>query len=246
MRNSGKQVWSSVSTVLCWLLPVLGCCGLQAEDWPQFRGPGSGGVSHSPQSLPGQPARDQQLQWQVQLPGGHSSPVIAGSRLFLTGVDGEDLVMLSLDRATGRQLWKQKVPWETKEKFHTTGSLAQSTPVTDGEVVVGFFGSSGLHAWTVDGQPLWSLRMGPFANDFGAGSSPVIDGERVVLVQDHDVDSFIAVYDRRTGRQLWRQDRSEFLRNYATPLIWNVGGRRQIVVLATLRIVSYEIGRAHV
>ena len=193
MRNSGKQVWSSVSTVLCWLLPVLGCSGLQAEDWPQFRGPGSGGVSHSSRSLPGQPARDQQLQWQVQLPGGHSSPVIAGSRLFLTGVDGEDLVMLSLDRATGRQLWKQKVPWETKEKFHTTGSLAQSTPVTDGEVVVGFFGSSGLHAWTVDGQPLWSLRMGPFANDFGAGSSPVIDGERVVLVQDHDVDSFIAV-----------------------------------------------------
>lgn len=211
------------------------------EDWPQFRGPGSGGVSHAQRALPGQPARDQQLQWQVTLPTGHSSPVIAGERIFLTGVDGEDLVMLSLERASGKLLWRQKVPWETKEKFHTTGSLAQSTPVTDGEVVIGFFGSSGLHAWTVAGEPLWSVRMGPFANDFGAGSSPVIEGERVVMVQDHDVDSFIAVYDRRSGRQIWRQDRSEFLRNYATPLIWNVNGRRQIVVLATLRIVSYDL-----
>ena len=131
-----------------------------AEDWPQFRGKGSGGVSHEQRALPGQPARDQQLHWQVTLPTGHSSPVIAGERIFLTGVDGEDLVMLCLERSTGRQLWRRQVPWETKEKFHTTGSLAQSTPVTDGEVVIGFFGSSGLHAWSVSGESLWSVRMG--------------------------------------------------------------------------------------
>ena len=59
---------------------------VSGEDWPQFRGPGSGGVSHAQRALPGQPARDHQLQWQVTLPTGHSSPVIAGERMFLTGV----------------------------------------------------------------------------------------------------------------------------------------------------------------
>jgi outer membrane protein assembly factor BamB len=228
------------------LLLLLNCCvlpsvGLRADDWPQFRGPGASGIGESTKPLPVHVSRDEGVVWKTALPTGHSSPAIHGDRIFVTGVEGQDLVTMGLDRSSGAVLWKKSVPWDTLEKFHTTGSLAQSSPATDGNIVISFFGSSGLHAFDRDGNLLWSQRMGPFRNDFGAGSSPVIDGDRVVLVQDHDLDSFIAVFDKQTGRELWRRDRSEFLRNYATPVIWNVEGKKQIVVLATLRIVAYDL-----
>jgi outer membrane protein assembly factor BamB len=231
-----------VSQVLlvCILAPLL-ASPIHAEDWPQFRGPGASGVSRSLKALPVRIGPEENVLWKQKLPTGHSSPAIHGGRLFLTGVDGEQLVTMAIDCTTGEMLWKQPAPHVTKEKIHTTGSLAQSSPAADGEVVISFFGSSGLLAYSPEGKLLWSQQMGPFRNDFGAGSSPVIDGNRVILVQDHDEESFIAVFDKLTGRELWRKPRPEFLRNYATPVIWTVEGRKQVVVLATLRITAYDL-----
>ena len=217
------------------------CAPVSAEDWPQFRGPGASGVSQSLRPLPVRIGPEENVVWKQKLPPGHSSPAIHGGRLFLTGVDGEELVTMAVDCTTGEIVWKQPAPHVTKEKIHTTGSLAQASPAADAEVVISFFGSSGLLAYSPDGRLLWSKKMGPFRNDFGAGSSPVIDGNHVVLVQDHDEESFIAVFDKLTGRELWRKERPEFLRNYATPVIWTVEGRRQVVVLATLRITAYDL-----
>jgi outer membrane protein assembly factor BamB len=107
-------------------------------------------------------------------------------------------------------------------------------------MVVSLFGSAGLFAYDRAGQELWQLPMGPFNNDFGAGTSPIIVGDRVIVVQDHDTDSFLMSLDKRTGKQLWRTDRSEFPRNYCSPVIWEVDGRKQIVVAATLRVVGYD------
>lgn len=212
-----------------------------AEDWPQFRGKRSTGVSQSPRALPVNVAPDSEVVWKTKVPAGHSSPIISKDRIFLTAADGETLNTIALDRATGTILWEAPAPHEAMEKIHTTGSYAQSSPVTDGEVVVSFFGSSGLLAYDRSGKLLWSHRMGPFTNDFGAGSSPIIEGDLVILVQDHDTDSFIAAYNRLSGEQVWRTDRSEFTRNYATPVIWEVDGKKQIVVSATLRIVGYDL-----
>ena len=228
-----------------WLaaVPIFACClsSASADDWPQFRGPGSSGVSRSLRALPVRVGTDENVLWKQRLPTGHSSPAVHGGRIFLTGVDGEELVTLALDSTTGEVLWKQPAPYETKEKFHTTGSLAQSSPAADADVVISFFGSSGLHCYDHSGRLLWSQRMGPFRNDFGAGSSPILEDNRLVLVQDHDEDSFIAVFDKLTGRELWRKPRPEFLRNYATPVIWTVDGRKQVVVLATLKITAYDL-----
>ncbi|MFM7056818.1 MAG: PQQ-binding-like beta-propeller repeat protein [Planctomycetota bacterium] len=237
LRTVGRVSGTSIVIALSVALAA----AASAEDWPQFRGPGASGVSRSLQPLPTRIGPEENVLWKQKLPTGHSSPAIHGGRLFLTGVDGEELVTMAVDCTTGEVIWKRPAPNVTKEKIHTTGSLAQSSPATDGQVVISFFGSSGLLAYSPDGQLLWSKKMGPFRNDFGAGSSPVIDGDRVVLVQDHDEESFIAVFDKLTGREIWRKERSEFLRNYATPVIWTVEGRRQVVVLATLRITAYDL-----
>ncbi len=213
---------------------------VHAEDWLQFRGPAGSGISESKSKLPNALGPKEHVLWKADVPTGVSSPIVTKDRIFLTAVREKQLLTLGLDRLNGKVLWEAVAPYDTLENIHRTGSYAQSTPATDGDVVVSFFGSSGLHAYDRNGKPLWSHRMGPFKNDFGAGSSPIIVGDSVILVQDHDVDSFVASYDKRTGKLKWRADRSEFLRNYATPVVWEVDGKKEIVVSATLRIVGYD------
>jgi outer membrane protein assembly factor BamB len=208
--------------------------------WPQFRGPNASGLAPSTAPLPTRIGPDTNVVWKVALPPGHSSPVVLGDRIYLTGVREGKLVTIALERATGKVVWERVAPHQKLEQIHRIGSHAQPSPATDGEMVVSMFGSSGLIAYNAAGQELWKVPMGPFNNDFGAGTSPIISGDTVILVQDHDTDSFLLALDKRTGRQLWKTDRSEFPRNYCSPVIWEVAGKKQIVVAATLRVVGYD------
>ena len=214
---------------------------LHAGSWPQFRGPGGTGVADMDGPLPAQLGPKQNVIWKVALPPGHSSPVIYGDRIFVTAVRDKKLLTMGLDRKTGAVLWEVAAPYKQLERIHAIGSHAQSTPATDGKHVVSFFGSSGLLCYDVDGKLLWHRPMGPFKNILGAGSSPIIVGDRVILNQDHDLDSFILAVDLRTGNTIWKTDRSEFPVGYASPVIWNVNGKKQIVVAGTLRVVGYDL-----
>lgn len=210
-------------------------------DWPQFRGPLGRGIPRVDKPLPDEVGPDKNVVWKIDVPPGHGSPVVAGDRIFLTAARDGKLLTLALDRNNGKTLWEVEAPYEKLEAIHRVGSHAQSSPATDGERVVSFFGSSGLHCYDIFGKPLWSHRMGPFNNDFGAGSSPIIVGDRVILSQDHDTGSFVAAYDKVTGRELWRTERAEFARGYATPCVWENDGKSQIVVAGALRAIGYDL-----
>src|SRR5579863_252111 len=220
---------------------LLGLTGtLSADNWAQFRGPNARGWAERDEPLPDQISPETNVLWKTALPKGHSSPAIFGDRIYVTGeIDGE-LVTIALERSSGSILWQISAPHESLEVAHTTASHATPSPTTDGQVVVSFFGSCGLFCYDRDGKQLWHRAMGPFKNDFGAGSSPILVDGRVILCQDHDTDSFIMAVDKRTGETIWKTDRSEFPRNYCTPVIWEVAGKKQIVVAATLRIVGYD------
>lgn len=209
-------------------------------DWPQFRGGNATGRADSAK-LPTEIGPDSHVKWSVSLPPGHSSPVIHGDRIYVTAVRDGKLLTMALDRADGKTVWEAEAPHETLEEIHSIGSHAQSSPATDGERVVVFFGSSGLFCYAADGRLLWSHRMGPFKNDFGAGSSPIIVDDRVILCQDHDVGSFLAAYDKETGRELWKIDRKDVFRNYCTPVVWEVNNRKQVIVAATLRVMGFDV-----
>jgi len=222
------------------LLLVLLVPDIRAADWPQFRGPNCSGRADGP-GLPADIGPSTNVVWKTALPPGHSSPVVVGDRVYLTAVRDGKLLTLALDRGNGKVLWEAEAPTTTLEKVHKIGSHAQPSPAADGERVVSFFGSSGLFCYDRAGRALWNRPLGPFKNDFGAGSSPILVGDWVVLCQDHDQDSFLMALDKRTGKTVWKTDRSEFLRGYCTPVVWDSGGSKQLVVAGTLRVVGYDL-----
>ncbi len=213
-----------------------------SETWPQFRGPNSAARASSNKPLPIKIGPEESVQWKVELPPGHSSPIVHGNRIFVTAVRDKQLLTMCLDRSNGAVVWEKEAPHETLEDIHTIGSHAQCTPATDGERVVSFFGSCGAFCYAADsGKLQWSIPMGPFNNGFGAGNSPIIAGDKVIICQDHDTDSFLMAVDKKSGETLWKTNRSEFPRNYCSPIVWTVDGKPQIVVAATLRVVGYDI-----
>ncbi|HJT76985.1 MAG TPA: PQQ-binding-like beta-propeller repeat protein, partial [Gemmataceae bacterium] len=223
------------------LLALAAAAPAAASDWPQFRGPNCSGRAAADGPLPAEIGPTVNVRWKAAVPPGHSSPVIVGDRVYLTAERDRKLLTLALDRASGKVLWEAEAPAGPLEKIHHIGSHAQSTPAADAEGVVSFFGSYGMLCYDRAGKLLWQRPMGPFKNDFGAGSSPVLAGGRVLLCQDHDQDSFLMALDRHTGATVWKTDRPDFLRGYCTPVLWESGGRRQVVVAGTLRVAGYDL-----
>ena len=163
---------------------------LAQENWPQFRGVNGSARSTSTKTLPAELGINKNVIWRTPLPPGHSSPVLFDDRIVLTAVRDEKLWTMALDRANGQIVWEVEATHNRLEMIHRIGSHAQATPATDGEIVVSFFGSSGLFCYKKSGKPLWMRAMGPFNNDFGAAISPIIVDDWVILCQDHDTDSF--------------------------------------------------------
>jgi outer membrane protein assembly factor BamB len=180
-------------------------------------------------------------QWKQTLPGGHSTPTIVGERIFVTGCEGNELQTVCLDRATGEVLWSQSQSVDALEKFHPEGSPAAATVAYQDGRVFSFFGSYGLLCYDLDGKPLWAKPMGPFRDEFGSASSPVLAQGMVFLCEDHDLDSYLIAISQATGETVWQTSREGFTRSYSTPVIWNAGGKPQLVVSGALELVDYDL-----
>lgn len=227
--------------ILFTLTIVVSAVATLRADWNQFRGPAGRGVADDAASLPvdiGPGSRH--LVWKSPVPKGHSTPVVHGDRIFLTGLDGKSLRTFAVNRLDGKIVWSAEAPYEKLESVHRIGSHATPSVATDGEIVISMFGSSGLFCYDVDGKQLWHRPMGPFNNNFGAASSPLLVDDRIVMVQDHDTGSFLAVYDKSTGDEIWKAERPNSRRNYSTPCIWTVNGKRQIVVAGSAHVGAYD------
>ncbi len=214
--------------------------GAQPSDWPRFRGPNGSGVPVEEVELPVTFGPSENVVWQTEIPPGMSSPVVAGGRIFLTAFRDKALWTFGIDAAGGRVLWEKKAPAAAIEEVHSTSSPAASTPATDGEMAIAFFGSYGLLAYDRDGKELWRLPLGPFKNPYGAASSPVISGGLVLLNIDQDEGSFLLAVEKATGKERYRVDRPGFPRGFSTPVVWERGGRREVLVAGTLRLIAYS------
>ena len=152
-------------------------------------------------------------------------------------------VLYDVDLKTGRIRWERVAHTGVPAKSrHLKNSYAAETPVTDGERVYVYFGDVGLFAYDMDGKLLWSRPMDALEmqTGFGHAASPVVDDSRVYIVNDNEEQSFIAAYDKRTGVQVWRVDRTE-ASNWTTPLVWKNDLRTEIITAATGGVRSYDV-----
>jgi outer membrane protein assembly factor BamB len=252
---------------------ILATATLSAQNWPSFRGPLASGVADG-QNLPVEWNLDRgtNVLWNTPIHGlAHSSPIVWGDRIFLTtaissksgatfkpGLYGEGTAsddfsvhewnLLCLDRKTGKVLWERTaykgVP---KEKRHIKSTYASATPATDGRIVVTFFGSQGIYAYTLTGELLWKRDLGRFdvgaydAPEFewGTASSPILYKDLVIVQCDQQKGSFIAALDAKTGATVWKTDRDE-LPSWGTPAVFPIAGRAELVTNGSNFIRGYD------
>jgi outer membrane protein assembly factor BamB len=214
-----------------------------AEDCLSYFRRDGGVASLEANSLPERLDAPDALRWRTALDSGHSSPTACNGRIFLTTYNTatKELATLALAADTGRVLWKRTAPAASIEEYsRDTGSAAQATPACDGRRVYVFFGSYGLICYDHQGSLLWEKRMGPFQDEYGSASSPILIDDKVIVQQDHDVNSFLMALDRKSGKVLWKSERPDATRSYSTPTVWTRNGRKELLVAGSRELAGYD------
>lgn len=238
------------------------------KPWPSFRGANASGNGDGQGAVTEwDVASGKNIKWKTPIPGfSTASPIVWGNKVFVvtaisskgdktfrTGLYGdvkpvEDLSehtwkIYCLDKSSGKILWEQTAfTGLPKVKRHTKSTQANSTPATDGNVVVAAFGSIGLlAAWDVNGKPLWTQNIGVVDSgwffdptyQWGHSSSPIIHDGKVILQADGQKNSFLAAYDVKTGTQVWKTDRTDEISTWGTPTVFTAEGKTHIVTNGT-------------
>jgi outer membrane protein assembly factor BamB len=214
---------------------------LAAGDWPTFRGHNSTGVAPD-KGLVEEFGPGKNELWRTPLPPGHSSPVVVGDRIYLTGYEGEKLFTFALERATGKIVWRREAPRPRQEKLHKANSPASPSAASDGRNVFVFFTDFGVISYGRDGEERWRLPLGPFNNPMGQAATPVLVDKTLLLPCDQETGSFFIAVEAETGRVKWRAERPEFTRGFSTPVLWrSKEGRWQALQAGSYRLVAYDV-----
>jgi outer membrane protein assembly factor BamB len=212
-----------------------------ASDWTRFRGPNGTGVADAT-GLPSEFGPAQNVIWKAAVPPGHSSPVLSDTHLFLTAHDGDTLLVMAFDRASGRELWRREVPRTRRGRLDGPNGPASPSPVTDGKSVYAFFQDFGLIAFTADGKERWRVPLGPFNIFYGFGASPVLVDGLVLLPVDQDSDSYLLAVDAATGKTRYKVDRPGVISGYSTPTVYQPPqGGKQIVIPESFQLSAYAV-----
>ncbi|MEK6262170.1 MAG: PQQ-binding-like beta-propeller repeat protein [Planctomycetota bacterium] len=214
------------------------------NQWSRWRGSSGQGAASSQENFPLEWNSTQNVVWKTELPGpGNGSPTIWGDRLFVVADVGEEheRQLLCYSRANGKLVWKQAAPkTEQKEKLYWKNTYASSTPVTDGERVIVFFGNSGMSCFDMEGHPLWQRDLGEFTTMHGPGASPVLHRDKVIFIQDQNKGSSVCVaLSKLTGEVVWRQERPND-NCWTTPVVLRVGDRDELVHNGSHAVTAYN------
>jgi len=237
-------------------------------NWPSWRGPAGTGVGSG--APPIEWAEDRNVRWKSDIPGlGSASPIVWDDRVYILTAIGEtaaaapaggrprrggphgppattdtiDWAVIAYDASDGSEVWRRvlrsQVPYGGK---HFTNSYASASAVTDGEHLWAFFGSYGLYCLDMEGNSVWELDFGAMQTrlGFGEGASAALHGDRIVVIWDQELQSWIGAFDKLTSEELWRTDRDEAT-TWGTPFIVEHDGATQVITPGTNRVRSYGL-----
>jgi len=175
----------------------------------------------------------------------------AGERALATGraaaaADGRTwFVVEAFDARNGARLWEHRLEAEGElPAVHDKHNLASPSPVTDGELVFGWFGTGQLVALDARGKPVWQRHLGreiaPFDINWGHSSSPMLYGDLLILLCDHAPASYLLALDKRTGKERWKVDRGSGRSSYSTPFVVDTDSGPELIVNSSERIDAYD------
>ena len=240
MRNTNP-----ITLSLLVLLISTSSALLQAEDWPQFRGPNCAGISASKQPLATSFSPTKNVAWVANLGDGIGCPVVAAGRVFVSSMlDDKTVALTGFDATTGKQLWQRSWPTGALVEIHKTNSQAATTPCADAERVYFYFSTLGLISVNAKtGTDEWAIKMPTpfFVFKWGAGMSPVLYKDKLIFCQDDDIYPGIMVVQSATGKIIWKEARDDMAVNYSHPVIVSTAKRIELVVAGTGKVVGYDI-----
>ena len=214
-----------------------------APSWPEFRGAGAQGHSAATK-LPLTWSPTSHIAWKTPVAGiGWSSPVVAGTRIFLTtavSLSGKEeatadrsLRVISLDAATGKPVWDVELFQVKAPTAHRKNSHASPTPIYEDKklyVHFGHLGTACLDALT--GKTLWSTQEFAYSPVHGNGSSPVLFEDLLIFNADAETEPKVIALDKATGKMRWtfaRQSEAKKKFSFCTPLLIDVNGQKQLI-----------------
>jgi len=211
--------------------------------WPAFRGPNSSGVSTEAKP-PVKIGPTNSVLWKIPIPWSPSSPCLWGDQIFLTAFADGELQTRCYQRTDGKLAWSRGLKPDKLETYHRTeSSPATSSPATDGERVVSYFGSFGLICYDRKGNELWrhELPVALSLGGYGTATSPLIAGNLVVVSRDRDEGSSLLAVDLLTGKKVWETARPDSYGSFGTPITWKNNDVEEVVVPGSLRLKGYAL-----
>jgi outer membrane protein assembly factor BamB len=213
------------------------------SQWPAFLGGGKIEVS---EKIPLSWSREQ-IAWTQDLPGyGQSSPVVAGGQAFVTSIEGprkEKCHVIALDLTSGRIAWTHSFDAAEQAENNNYTSKAAPTPTTDGESLFAFFESGDVVSLSLSGDEQWKRSLtadyGKFTTRHGLAASPLLVGDALVMLLDHEGPSYLVALDKRTGKTLWKTDRKSRT-SWSSPALLTIGGQRVIVCSSSGSVDGYS------
>lgn len=222
----------------------------RAEDWPEWRGRGRDGVWRESGILTELPRNGLKFIWRTPIRSGFSGPAVSAGRVFVTdfqrgsGSRGTERA-LCLDEQTGRILWTRSWPADYRGMQGSYAIGPRATPTVDGSRVYVLGGAGSLYCLdTTTGEVQWSKD---FDRDFGANTpiwgtvgAPLVDGDRLICLVGGDGDATVVAFDKRTGKPLWQSIPSGGETGYAPPMLFESGGKRQVIVWHPRAVYSLD------
>ena len=247
-------------TLVCAGIANLSFTLIGQSSWPQFRGPSGQGIFEA-NKLPISWSEEEGVSWKTPIHGrAWSSPVAEAGKIWLSTAseDGKQLSGLCIDAETGSVLWDEILFTVDEPQFaHKFNSYASPTPVIDGKRVYITFGSEGTACIDVDSRKILWVREDIECNHFrGAGSSPIVHGDLLIMNFDGSDHQFVTALDKMTGQTAWHTKRSvdfqdlnekglpdrdgDWRKAFSTPHIATFRERPILLSIGSMGLYGYE------